>query len=86
MVVIETASVLVEEEVGSEAAGDSHLADSSSGVAATPAATASTEDVPVSVVESEAESVLEEEIDGYVVYPTAAVAAVAVTEPVSLAA
>ncbi|MDG2076210.1 MAG: Calx-beta domain-containing protein [Arenicellales bacterium] len=82
VVVTETASVLVEEEAGSEAAGDSHLADSSSGVAAA----APTEDVPVSVVESESEPVLEEEIDGYVVYPTAAVAAVAVTEPVSLAA
>jgi hypothetical protein len=38
------------------------------------------------VVESEPESVLEEEIDGYVVYPTAALAAVAVAEPIALAA
>ncbi|HIG13063.1 MAG TPA: hypothetical protein EYQ32_01180 [Gammaproteobacteria bacterium] len=86
VVATETASVLVEEEVESEAAGDSHLAESSSGVAATLAAAAPTESVPVSVVESEPESVLEEEIDGYVVYSTTAVAAVAVIEPVSLAA
>ena len=86
VVMTETTSVLVEEEVDSETAGGSHLADSSSGVAATLAVAAPTESVPVSVVESEPESVLEEEIDGYVVYPTAALAAVAVTEPIALAA
>jgi hypothetical protein len=86
VVATETASVLVEEEAESETEGDSHLADSSSGVAATLAAAAPTEELPVSEVESEPESVLEEEIDGYVVYSTTAVAAVAVTEPVSLAA
>jgi hypothetical protein len=37
-------------------------------------------------VESVADPELEEEIDGYVVYSTTAVAAVAVIEPVSLAA
>jgi hypothetical protein len=36
--------------------------------------------------ESAADPGLEEEIDGYVVYPTAALAAVAVTEPIALAA
>jgi hypothetical protein len=86
VVVTETASVLVEKEVDSETAEDSHPADSSSGVAATLAVAAATESVPVSEVESEPESVLEEEIDGYVIYSTTAVAAVAVTEPVSLAA
>jgi len=86
VVMTETTSVLVEKEVDSETAEDSHLADSSSGVAATLAVAAATESVPVSEVESEPESVLEEEIDGYVIYSTTAVAAVAVTEPVSLAA
>jgi hypothetical protein len=86
VLVTETTSVLVEEEVDGETVDESHLVDSSSGVAATPAAAAATESVPASVVEPEPESVLEEEVDGYVVYPTAAVAAVAVTEPIGLAA
>jgi hypothetical protein len=86
VVATETASVLVEEELETDTGSDTHLADSSSGVAAAPAAAAPTEESPISEIEAEPESVLEEEIDGYVVYSTTAVAAVAVIEPVSLAA
>ena len=86
VVATETASVLVEEEPETDTGSDTHLADSSSGVAAAPAAAAPTEESPISEIEAEPESALEEEIDGYVVYSTTAVAAVAVIEPASLAA
>jgi hypothetical protein len=82
IVVTEVAGIEVEAETDSEGVSSSVLA-SDSVVASAPAVAPSEIDPGVELA---AELELEEEIDGYVVYPTTAMAAVAVTEPVSLAA
>ena len=82
IVVTEVAGIEVEAETDSEGVSSSVLA-SDSVVASAPAVAPSEIDPDVELA---AEFELEEEIDGYVVYPTTAMAAVAVTEPVSLAA
>jgi hypothetical protein len=88
VVVTELAGIEVEVEV--EVESDSEVVGVSPSVEASDSVVASAPAVaPIETdtgVESVADPELEEEIDGYVVYPTAAVAAVAVTEPVSLAA
>jgi hypothetical protein len=84
VVVTALAGVEVEAETDSEGVGVSSEAEASdSADASTPAAVPIETDVGA---ESAADPGLEEEIDGYVVYPTAALAAVAVTEPIALAA
>jgi hypothetical protein len=84
VVVTEVAGVEVEVETDSEVVGVSPSVEASDSVVASASAVAPIE--TESGVESAADPELEEEIDGYVVYSTTAVAAVAVTEPVSLAA
>mgnify|MGYP001334608196 CR=1 FL=1 len=84
IVVTEVAGVEVEGEGDSEVVGASPSVEASDSVVASASAVAPVETDPG--VESAADPELEEEIDGYVVYPTTAVAAVAVTEPVALAA
>jgi len=84
VVVTELAGIEVEGESDSEVVGVSPSVEASDSVVASASAVAPIE--TESGVESAADPDLEEEIDGYVVYSTIAVAAVAVTEPVSLAA
>ena len=84
VVVAEVAGIEVEGESDSEVVGVSPSVEASDSVVASASAVAPVETDPG--VESAADPELEEEIDGYVVYPTTAVAAVAVTEPAALAA
>ncbi len=82
--VIEAADLEVEGEGDSEADSVSPLVEASEGEVASTSAVAPTEtDLGVELV---ADPELEEEVDGYVVYPTTAVAVVAATEPAALAA
>ena len=84
VVVTEVTGIEVEGETDSEVVGVSASVEAGDSVVASASAVAPIEIDPG--VEAAADPEPEEEIDGYVVYSTTAVAAVAVTEPVSLAA